>query len=262
MHTHTCTHTHAHTNHRLVVAMYGWYGTFDDNRYGRNRNGQLPSNAMPSAVTYIQYAGDLEENLPAAISSEFNQFDFGVDLDEPTTELPTTTEGSPDTIDPVIVGVGAGGAITALLIILIIVLVVVCGRRRQPKRKGYEITISERRHFYMGARSLSLQPVGSIILLQVPPSPLPSPLPLPPPPPPSPSPLPLPPLLPSLPSHTHTHTFSRGRDPYDRDYSRSRSRRRLHRSKTPRKGSDLGILVLLSYIMGIEHAVYTMSQCP
>ena len=195
MHTHTCTHTHAHTNHRLVVAMYGWYGTFDDNRYGRNRNGQLPSNAMPSAVTYIQYAGDLEENLPAAISSEFNQFDFGVDLDEPTTELPTTTEGSPDTIDPVIVGVGAGGAITALLIILIIVLVVVCGRRRQPKRKGYEITISECRHFYMGARSLSLQPVGSIILLQVPPSPPPSP---------SPSPSPPPFSLPYLPTHTHT----------------------------------------------------------
>ena len=114
---------------RLIVTMYGWYGS-DRPRM----NGELTVSTRPPEVTYIVFSSDLRERLPAALDDtrEFNTFDFGVTPKEGN-EQPTTVATPGDLPDDVRLGIICGVVLAALLIVLVIVLVCVFGRRRRDK---------------------------------------------------------------------------------------------------------------------------------
>ena len=131
--------------HRLTVTMYGWVGLDGP----RDNNGEIITNVQPNQVIYIEYEGTLQASLPAAVRAGFNQFDFGVDLEDVEPPTTATTEATTATTeatsapgggvfsDRILVAIVISGAIAALVLILIIVIVCFFGRRRreQPRQK-------------------------------------------------------------------------------------------------------------------------------
>ncbi len=110
----------------VSLEVYGWYGS--EYNAARGNYGEL-SNIEPPSIDYIFYT-HLTSAVGAAINdNRFQDFSFGVTVDE------TTPEPSTPGLDPIIlIGIGCGVVVVALCVILIIVIVCVVGRRRNDPR--------------------------------------------------------------------------------------------------------------------------------
>ena len=129
-HRHYCAKQDTMFVHRLIMNVYGWFGSYGT----RHNSGKEDTQELSNSVNYVSYDSVEQDSIASAVSAAAAQADIEIVVGDLPASSPTTEEPT-SPAEPVLmlVGIASGSAVAILLLILLIVVISVFGRRRKPK---------------------------------------------------------------------------------------------------------------------------------